>query len=324
MNGFTILINHLKGMAAMIYLILFILLITGLSLVIASKCEDAFFHPTPYSKEHEFEVLPTFGYDVRPFYESVKLEEFSLESPNGYTIKGSVIRADDNTSFPDGKRRAVIMSHGVTANRYTMLSHGEIWHRLGFDLVIYDQRAHGESGGPDCSFGYYESKDLVYIAEEMRKRFPEDTIWGIGGESMGAATVMMAAPHIPWLSFVYEDGGYATFRAEIPAALKHKKNLPYFPFTPLTILFINHRHEFKVDDVRPVDSVKDIHVPMLFVHGGDDRFVPTENVYPLYEAKQGDKELKIFEGAPHVKAVLMHHEEYCSMLKGFCEKYGII
>ncbi len=308
----------------MIYLILFILLLIAASVIVAGKIEYIFFHPVPYSKEHEFEFLPTFGYDIKPFYESVVMEEFSLDVPNGYTIRGAVVRADKDASFPDGRKRAVIMSHGVTANRYTMLSHGEIWHRLGFDLIVYDQRAHGESGGPDCSFGYYESQDLIYIANEMRKRYPEDTVWGLGGESMGAATVMMAAPKLPWLSFVYEDGGYESLRNEVPAALKYKKNIPYFPFTPLTIMFINRRHEFNVDDVRPVDWVKEIKVPMLFVHGSDDHFVPTKNVYPLYEAKQGDKEIKVFEGAPHVKAVLMFHEEYYEMIKSFCEKYGII
>ena len=308
----------------MSWLFLLIALLIAALLIVGSKIEHAFFHPVPYSKEHEFEILPTFGYDIRPFYESIEMEEFSLDVPNGYTIKGAVIRAEKDSSFPDGRRRAVIMSHGVTANRYTMLSHGEIWHRLGFDLIVYDQRAHGESGGPDCSFGYYESSDLIFIANEMRKRFPEDTLWGIGGESMGAATVMMAAPSLPWLSFVYEDGGYVSLRKEVPAALKYKMNMPYFPFTPVTILFINMRHEFGVDGVRPVDCVGDIKVPMLFVHGSEDKFVPTENVYPLYEAKKGDKEIKIFEGAPHVKAVLMFHEDYYNMLKDFCEKYGII
>ena len=308
----------------MIYAVIIAILLIIACLVVASKCEQGFFHPVPYSKEHEFEILPTFGYDVKPFYDSVSKEDFSIDVPNGYTVKGTLIPAEKGASFPDGRRRAIIMVHGITANRYTMLSHGEIWHRLGFDLIIYDQRCHGESGGEDTGMGYYESQDLVYIAEEMRKRFPESTVWGLGGESMGAATVMMAAPSLPWLSFVYEDGGYADLRSEVPAGLKYKKNIPYFPFTPLTIFFINKRHEFNVDDIRPIDSVKNIDVPMLFVHGGKDLFVPTENVYKLYNAKQGEKEIHVFEDAPHVKAVLMYHEDYYEMLKAFCIKYNII
>ncbi len=307
----------------MIYICIFLLILIIACLVISSMCEHAFFHPVPYSKEHEFEFLPTFGYDIRPFHDSVEKQEFSLDVPNGYTIKGFIIPSDK--TFSDGKQRAVILSHGVTANRYTMLAHGEIWHRLGFSVIAYDQRAHGESGGPDCSFGYYESQDLIYIANDMRKRFPEDTVWGIGGESMGAATVMLAAPKIPWLSFVYEDGGYDSLRSEVPAALKYKKNIPYFPFTPLTIMFVNLRHEYGIDDVRPIDSVKEIECPMLFVHGGEDNFVPTPNVYRLYNAKtKGPREIKVFEKAPHVKAVFMHHEEYYGMLRDFCIKYGII
>ena len=309
----------------MVYFIFIILTLLAVAVFfVSSKCEDAFVHPVPYSKEHEFELLPTFGYDIRPFYESSEPEEFSVDVPNGYTIKGFIIPAEKDHAFPDGKQRAVIICHGITANRYTMLSHGEIWHRLGFNVIVYDQRAHGESGGPDCSFGYYESEDLVYIAERMKDRFPEDTVWGIGGESMGAATVMMAAPSLPWLSFVYEDGGYRTLKSEIPAGLEYKKNIPAFPFAMLTDLLINMRHEYSVDDVQPINCVRNITQPMLFVHGGDDHFVPTENVYKLYEAKKGPKEIKVFEGAPHVKAVFMHHEEYYDMLKAFCDKYEII
>ena len=308
------------------FITLFILIILVVILVFAvsSKCEDALCHPKAHSKEHEFEVIPKFGYDLKKTYDSLDLEEFELTVPNGYEIRGSVIRAEKDHSFTDGKERAVILVHGVTANSYTMLAQAEVWHRLGFNVIIYDQPAHGESGGGRCTMGYEESEDLVFIAEEMRKRFPEGTIFGMGGESMGAATVMMAAPKLPWMSFVYEDGGYATMRDEVPACLKYKAKLPSFPFSDLTIMYFDKRNEHKIDDIRPIDHVRKIAVPMLFVHGGQDRFVPTENVYKLYEAKEGPKEIKVFENCPHVKACFMEHEEYYKTIKEFCQKYGII
>ena len=307
---------------------IYLLIITGLliiAVVIASSiCERILCTPERLDRDHEFEYLLNYGYDIKKVYESVTMNEFSMDVPNGYCLKGAVIPPDGTSPFEDGKTRAIILVHGRTANRYTMLSHGEIWHRLGFNVIVYEQRAHGESGGKDCSMGYYEAQDLVYLAEEMKKRFPEDTVWGLGGESMGAATLMIAAEKLPWLSFVYEDGGYANLRDEVAPSLHYKAKLPKFPFTPLTIFFFNRRHPFSIDDVRPIDSVKNIKVPMLFVHGGKDQFVPTHNVYELYEAKEGPKEIKVFEEAPHVKAVLMQHEDYYEMLKDFCIEYGII
>ena len=307
----------------MIWIIVtFLVLILG-TVIASSKCERILCTPRRLDRDHEFEYLKNYGYDVKKIYDTVPMDEFSMDVPNGYTLKGVVMPAE-KTPYSDGKTRAIIMVHGRTANRYTMLSHGEIWHRLGFNVIIYEQRAHGVSGGDDCSMGYYESQDLVFLAGEMKKRFPDDTIWGLGGESMGAATLIIAAEKLPWLSFIYEDGGYATLREEVAPSLYYKAKLPKFPFTPLVIMFFNMRHEFTIDDVRPIDSVKKIKAPMLFVHGGEDKFVPTPNVYLLYEAKEGAKEIKVFEGAPHVKAVLMHHEEYFEMLRDFCIKYGIV
>lgn len=308
----------------MIYIII-ISAVLIIGVVIASSiCERILCTPERLDRDHEFEYLLNYGYDIKKVYESVTFNEFSMDVPNGYCLKGVVIPPDGPSPFEDGRKRAIILVHGRTANRYTMLSHGEIWHRLGFYVVIYEQRAHGESGGADCSMGYYEAQDLEYLANEIKKTFPEDTVWGLGGESMGAATLMIAAEKLPWLSFIYEDGGYTDLRTEVAPSLYYKAKLPRFPFTPLVIFFFNRRHEFSIDDVRPIDSVRKIKAPMLFVHGGDDRFVPTPNVYKLYEAKEGPKDIKVFEGTPHVKAVLMHHEEYFEMLKDFCIKYEII
>ncbi len=304
----------------MIYVVIILLIIIAICFVISSVCERILCTPEKLTKDHEFEyILEHYGYDLKKVCESVTMEDFSVEVPNGYKLKGSVIPADTNA--PHG---AVIMVHGRTANRYTMLAHGEIWHRLGFNVIVFDQRAHGESGGVGCTMGYLESQDLIYLADEMRKRFPEITVWGLGGESMGSATLMMAAEKLPWLSFVYEDGGYATLRDEVAPSLYYKAKIPSFPFAPLTIFFFNLRHDFSMDDVRPVDSVRKISVPMLFVHGGDDRFVPPSNVYRLYNAKEGPKEIKVFEGSPHVKAAFLRHEEYYEMLKDFCIKYRFL
>ena len=306
----------------MIYVLIILLLIILIPILVSSKCERILCSPAKLTRDHEFEYLKQYGYDVKTVYDSVTMNEFSLRVPNGYDIKGAIIPTD--TKFEDGKKRAIIMVHGRTANRYTMLSHAEIWHRLGFDVIIYDQRAHGESGGNDCTMGYEESKDLLFLSEKIKEKYPETTIWGLGGESMGAATLMLAADKMPWLSFVYEDGGYATLEDEVAPSLYYKAKLPKFPFAPIATYFFNKRHDFTMDDIRPIDNVKRVSVPMFFVHGGDDHFVPTENVYRLYDAKNGPKEIHVFEGAPHVKAVLMHHEEYYEMLKAFCQKYGII
>ena len=281
-------------------------------------------HPKTESREHEFEYLPTWGYDFAPFYASVKPEPFSFRTSRGYELKGEVIPARDDSVFPDGRQRAVILVHGYTANRITMLSFSEIYHRLGFHVVIFDNRYHGDSEGPFCSMGWFEHLDAVELAEHVRGFFPEDTVWGLMGESMGAAITMLAAPKLPWLSFVCEDCGYTSMIEECRASIRYKFNLPGEPITTLSRPILTLFYHYKARWVRPIDAVAEIGQPMLFNHGGLDKFVPTEMVYRLYERKNGEKMLNIFEDVPHAKSSLMHHEDYYAMLKEFLEKYALI
>ena len=166
--------------------------------------------------------------------------------------------------------------------------------------------------------------DLIELANAVKDIFPEDTIWGVLGESMGAATAMMAIPEIPWLSFGVEDAGYTDLHSEITAAIKYKAKLPEIPFTLVIAYYIKRFEYYSDDDVFPIDSVKKTDIPMLFIHGGQDQLVPTRNVYDLYEAKADKKMIHVFEDVPHAKSALMHQDEYTELIREFCTEFGII
>lgn len=307
--------------------IIFVLIVLLILVFITAGyfCIKSMTAPKVWDREHELQVLPTWGYDVRPFLDSVEPENFEYRTNRGYTLRGFIIRAEKETRFPDGRPRAVLLVHGYTGNRYTMLSYAECYHSLGFNVVEYDHRYHGESDKVFCSMGYYESLDAVEIAEHVKSLFPENTVWGIHGESMGSATTMLAAPELKWMDFVCEDCGFTTLKEEIAASISFKAHLPPHPIAEFACLILRLWRGFSVKEVRPVDSVPKISQPMLFVHGGLDRFVPTQMVFNLYDAKIGEKKrLRIFDDVPHAKSVLMHHEEYSEMLEDFLSDFGII
>lgn len=310
-----------------VLLICFIILFVLLAVLIAISyvCVKKITLPAVFDEQHEFEVLPPWGYDVKPFYSSVSKTPFEYKTSRGYTLRGEIIPPAAGKVFSDGKGRAVLLVHGYTCNRVTMMSYGELYHRLGFSLVVYEHRMHGKSDKEFCSMGYYESLDAVEVAEYVRTLFPEDTIWGIHGESMGAATTMLAMPELPWMSFCVEDCGYTDLHNEIAASIVFKAGLPPHPLAELCCALFRIWRGFSVSRVRPVDSVPRISAPMLFVHGGQDKFVPTEMVYLLYDAKQDSKKvLKIFDDVPHAKSCLMHHEEYFETLRIFLSDFHII
>ena len=281
-------------------------------------------HPKKWDKSGEFRLLASYGFDGEGFYNGLDRKPFSFRTSRGNVLQGEILPPKPGTAFKDGRQRAVILLHGYTASRWGMLAFAELFHRMGFSVIIYDQRYHGESVADFCTMGYLEHMDCIELAEHLRTQFPADTLWGLLGESMGAATVMMAAPELPWLSFVCEDCGYTTLRKECRASIKYKAGLPGEPFTFLTSLLLPFAAGYRMSQVRPIDTVGRISQPMLFNHGGTDRYVPTKMIFELYEKKQGTKKMNVFPEVPHARSSVMRREEYYELLREFLEENGIL
>ena len=283
--------------------------------------------PTSDYEESRQNRLKKSNFDLFTVLEGRKVEEFTYKSEFGYNLFGRIIYADENPDkplFKDGRQRVVILSHGWTGNHITMMGFGKIYLELGFSVVAFDHRFHGKSDkSVNCTMGLYESKDLIGLGNFIRKRFPEDTIWGLQGESMGSATVMQAAPDMKWLSFVVEDCGYSSVRAQMAATLDNKK-LPHFPILNIGGAILKHRYNLDMDKVDATASVSRIEVPMLFCQGDNDTFVPTRMIYDVYNAKKDKKKMQLFEGSTHAESVWDHPEQYKQVLTDFLKEYKII
>ena len=192
-------------MVAAIIIIAILVLICIAVYFMANMFANIVVHPNVHTYEYSREqVMKHCTIDPLSVIEGHKVEEFKYKSEYGYELYGRIIRSEKQ--FPDGRQRAVILSHGWTSNHITMLSYGKLYQELGFNIVAYDHRYHGKSEhNTYCTMGLCESRDLIGLASYVRTMFPEDTIWGVQGESMGSATAMQAAPELKWLSFIVED-----------------------------------------------------------------------------------------------------------------------
>ncbi len=312
-------------MVALIVVLAVVLLLLVVSYLLANMFAKVVALPTTEDYEQSRQSrLGKNNVDLFKVLEGRKIEEFTYKSEFGYNLYGRIIRADESVKFADGRQRAVILSHGWTSNHIIMLAYGKLYLDLGFSVVAFDHRFHGKSDkSVNCTMGLYESKDLVGLGRYVRKFFPEDTIWGLQGESMGSATVMMAAPDMDWLSFVVEDCGYSSVKAQMAATLDNKK-LPHFPILNIGGAILKNRYGLDMTKANAVESVSRIEVPMLFCHGDSDTFVPTRMVYDVYNAKKDKKRLQLFEGSGHAESVWDHADQYREVLKSFLEEYKII
>ena len=97
--------------------------------------------------------------------------------------------------------------------------------------------------------------------------------------------------------------------------------LPEFPLMYTTSWLCNAKYGWNFQEASSLEQVKKCSLPMFFIHGDADTYVPTRMVYPLYEAKSEPKELWIVPGATHAMSYKDYPQEYTKRVKKFVGKY---
>ena len=162
--------------------------------------------------------------------------------------------------------------------------------------------------------------------EYLKSRFGNDIILGLHGESMGAGTVMETIPLNDSIKFVIEDCGYSNFHELIGFQITHayKNRLVRKILRPSLIFsnfFMKTKAKFSMKKIVPIDIVSSTSLPMMFVHGKEDYFVPWYMAVDLYKAKtKGYKELYLVEGAKHAEALEVNKILYEKKIMTFIEK----
>ena len=145
----------------------------------------------------------------------------------------------------------------------------------------------------------------------------------VHGISMGAATTMMASgePQRPYVRCFVEDCGYTSVWDEFSKELKSSFGLPAFPLLYTASWLCDLKYGWNFREASALAQVAKCRLPMLFIHGDADDYVPTWMVRPLFEAKPGDKELWLVPGAGHAASYRDNREEYTRRVGEFVGKY---
>ena len=190
---------------------------------------------------------------------------------------------------------------------------------LGYNILLINERAHWESEGSTIALGLREKRDVLDWAKYTAERFPGKPI-ALYGVSMGAATVLstscMDLPES--VKAIVADCGFSTPKAIVKHVLKWIKLGFLYPF-----VFLAMRVFGRVDlnDPGALGAVKRTKLPILFIHGEKDAFVPCYMSRELYEAAAGEKQLVTFENATHLHSCLMNEEKYLATIAPFLEKH---
>ena len=251
------------------------------------------------------------------WFNKCQKEELSIDSPNGYPIKGIFLR-------PLETKNTIIICHGVTENKISMVKYVRMFERLGYNTFVFDHRRHGDSGGKTTSYGYYEKFDVAAVVQTVKSIVGEEAIIGIQGESMGAASMILYAGLIEdGADFYIADCGFSDFSELIAQILMKTTNLRSKIPIHLANLFLRLRDGYTFKSVTPKEAVKNISSPVLFVHSMGDNFILPYMTEEMYEEKEGPKMIKLFEKGSHAESFNENPGEYEKTVKEFIQKYVV-
>lgn len=233
----------------------------------------------------------------------------------------------DANYIPDGKStKTAVLLHGYMNNKNTMAAYAALFHKLGYNVLMPDARAHGESEGKYIGYGWIEKADVKKWLNKVVQKNGEDSKIVLFGVSMGGATTMMTSGEkLPkQVKAFVEDCGYSNVKDEIEHEAKALYNMPTVPRFPLVEILsgINRiRVGYFLADGSSVNQLRKNKRPILFIHGAKDTFVPTRMVYANYKADHSPKELWIVPGAKHAKSYATHPQAYEQHVQKFLNKY---
>ena len=256
-------------------------------------------------------------------------ERASIISHDGLVLEGFFAAASGVREGQPISGDTVILAHGYTGDARQLSGIARGFHeRLGCNVLLPHARGHGSSGGDHIGFGWPDRLDYLrwidWVIKRTASRDGEVRIV-LFGMSMGAATVLMTGGEEalqPEVKAIIEDCAYTSAEDELryqAARFYHLKKTDWL-FNAL-FRYTEKRAGYSLAAASALDQVKKIKVPVLFIHGDADTFVPFEMAQTLYNACPAAREFYFVKGAEHGKACETDIVEYEKRIAAFLEKY---
>ncbi len=266
-------------------------------------------YPVQYTYTHEVDE----GKIVEADFNAWPKEQFQVDSPFGYKLNAMY--------FPvAGSHKTVVMSHGITWSLYGMVKYMGCFYKRGYNVLLYDLRHHGRSGGPNTTFGFYEKHDLKVMVDWAFAKLGPGGKVGTFGESLGAATTLQEAALDSRLSFIAVDCPYADLRRLLLTRLKEDFHLPLPFLIDLASWWSRLLSGMTVDKVSPIAGIPAIQAPLLFLHGAEDTFIPPEHSIDMAKLAGERATLYLAPNAGHAQAYWNNREEYDFVVGEFLAK----
>ena len=270
------------------------------------------------SYQQMVKTYPFVGEWLDSLQQVIALKDTTIINREGKQLHAYYVAASRPTS------KTAVIVHGYTDNAIRIMQIGYMYnHDLNYNILLPDLQNHGLSEGEAIQMGWKDRLDVLQWMEIANQIYGDSTRMVVHGISMGAATTMMVSgePQKQYVKCFVEDCGYTSVWDEFSQELKVQFSLPEFPLLHTASWLCKQKYGWSFKEASALEQVKKCTLPMFFIHGDADTYVPTWMVYPLYEAKPEPKELWIVPGAAHAVSYKENKEEYTAKVKAFVDKY---
>ena len=259
------------------------------------------------------ENYPNYKIDLK-WWKDYSLEEVCVTSYDGKKLYPMILKAKKETG------KVAIIIHGYNAKYQEMNKYAELFYNLGYNVVLTQNRAHGKSEGRFIGMGWLDRLDMLEVINMCIQKFGEGCSIDIFGLSMGAATVcMLSGEKLPSnVKHLISDCAYASVYEEFKYVYESNTKLPATGLTEILNIYAKIRCGYSIKNADARTKLPNCKVPILFIHGEKDTFVPYDNLKKLYDATPDNlRHAYTFENAGHAECLPYNEEKYTQIVKEF-------
>lgn len=250
------------------------------------------------------------------YLDTLKDERVYTTSFDGLRLAASYYSNNSDTT--------ILLFHGYRSDgRFDFSCAVKYYIEMGLNVLVVDQRATGESEGKLITFGIKERKDVLSWCNFINKRCKPKDIF-ISGVSMGATTVMMAANlKLPKnVRGIIADCGFTAAPDIIKRVARQSFKINATPILPILSLMCKIFGNFSLYEITTEKALAESDIPIFFIHGKKDDFVPCEMTVQSHAAARAEKYICLVEGAGHGLSFLVDTDNIQRQITDFVKAHS--